>query len=121
MLTEALTDDTPITAELGGLILLNYVSAGPSFKFIDAVWLCLEIYRYLNPSYLEQTSNNLAVFSESLCVRQMLYNYYRNSFINQHLLLLSFLSGALGPWKEFRGSGNFEGRQFLFLFLLWLS
>lgn len=35
-------DNSPITTESVGLILLNYVSAGPSFKFIDAVWSCPE-------------------------------------------------------------------------------
>lgn len=33
-------DNTPIIAESVGLILLNYVSAGLSLKFIDAVWSC---------------------------------------------------------------------------------
>lgn len=35
-------DESPIIAESVGLIPLNYVSAGPSFTFIDAVWSCLE-------------------------------------------------------------------------------
>lgn len=34
--------EPPITAESVELIPLNYVSAGPSFTFIDAVWSCLE-------------------------------------------------------------------------------
>ena len=35
-------DNTPITVGSVGLILLNYVSAGLSLKFIDAAWSCPE-------------------------------------------------------------------------------
>lgn len=60
---KALTNITAITSESGGLILLNYVCAAPSFIFIDAVWSVWEIYRHVKPSSIEETTNNLATFA----------------------------------------------------------